>query len=100
MQTPVHLITPTVDWSLVHSEFHHAISERLDNDEVSDHFPRHIDLELILSGSVGDSAEVLQKARTYAKRLSADLASAPQGHTFLNGKHFNLDDVCWMSSWK
>ncbi|THG96572.1 hypothetical protein EW026_g5286 [Hermanssonia centrifuga] len=92
VQTPVHLITPTVDWSLVHSEFHHAISERLDNDEVSDHFPRHIDLELILSGSVGDSAEVLQKARTYAKRLSADLASAPQGHTFLNGKHFNLDD--------
>ena len=47
------------------------------------------DLDTILAGTESD----LDKARAYAKRLSTDLASAPDGHAFFNGKHFELDDV-------
>ena len=47
------------------------------------------DLDAILTGTEGD----LDKTRAYARRLSTDLASAPDGHAFFNGKHFELDDV-------
>ncbi|KAI0641470.1 glycosyltransferase family 24 protein [Trametes meyenii] len=46
------------------------------------------DLDSILDGEEGD----LEGAREYATRLGVTLASAPQGHVFVNGKHFDLDD--------
>jgi hypothetical protein len=36
---------------------------------------------------------IYEKVRHYTHRLSVDLASAPQGHAFVNGKHFDLNDV-------
>ena len=47
------------------------------------------DLDAILAGTEGD----LEKQRAYAARLGATLATAPQGHVFFNGKHYDLDDV-------
>ena len=47
------------------------------------------DLDAILQGTEGD----MEKQRAYASRLSTTLESAPQGHVFFNGKHFDLDDV-------
>ncbi|KAH9930812.1 glycosyltransferase family 24 protein [Amylocystis lapponica] len=84
-QTPVQQMTPTVSWSLVRSEFRalqagvEAVGEGAD-----------ARLDDVLSGSAG-SAD-LEKLRVYAARLGASLASASQGHVFVNGKHFPLDD--------
>lgn len=47
------------------------------------------DIDVILEGSADD----LAGPREYAARLGLTLESAPHGHTFINGKHFNLDDV-------
>ena len=45
----------------------------------------------------GDASEVFEakisKARAYAQRLGTDATSSPNGHTFINGKHYVLDDV-------
>ena len=45
----------------------------------------------------GGTSEVFEarigKARAYAKRLGTDAASSPNGHIFINGKYYVLDDV-------
>jgi len=46
----------------------------------------------VINGSEESEAKIV-KARTYARRLGTTSASAPQGHAFLNGKHYELDDV-------
>ena len=40
-----------------------------------------------------ESEPLLVKARKYSRRLGTDLASASQGHAFVNGKHFEMNDV-------
>ncbi|KAI0073110.1 glycosyltransferase family 24 protein [Panus rudis PR-1116 ss-1] len=84
MQTPIDQLTPTVNWQLVTSEFKTLRSE-IENLPATS-------LEDILSDAAGKYAETIEKAQHYSKRLGADLFSAPQGHAFINGKHFNLDD--------
>ena len=49
--------------------------------------PADVDFDSIVSGESGSSEEVLEKARKYAKRLSADIAYARQVHVFVNGNH-------------
>lgn len=95
LEVPIPLLSPVVDWSLARTEFTDIIAEYLEGDDVPEDFPRDVDFDAILVGESDSSKELLGKAQKYAKRLSADLASAPQGHVFLNGKHFNLDDVCF-----
>jgi UDP-glucose:glycoprotein glucosyltransferase len=72
---------------LVRSEFEALIIEQV---------PRKADappdFDAIVTGAL-ESSISLDKVRTYAERLGATLASAPLGHTFLNGKHFDIDDV-------
>jgi hypothetical protein len=35
----------------------------------------------------------LERARSYVERLGAGQAVSPTGHGFVNGKHFDMDDV-------
>ena len=44
-----------------------------------------------------DSDAPLEKIKAYVERLGASLASAPGGHAFLNGKHMDMNDVCYPS---
>ncbi|KAJ3001154.1 hypothetical protein NUW54_g6613 [Trametes sanguinea] len=80
---PLDSLKPSVDWSTVRLSFNRllAAQEELDEDIEKD-------LDVILEGSEGD----LEKPRAYARRLGASLSTAPQGHVFVNGKHFDLDD--------
>ncbi len=47
---------------------------------------------------IGDTSglfeEKITKARAYTQRLAADVVSSSNGHSFINGKYFPLDDVC------
>jgi hypothetical protein len=66
----------------------------------ADQLPRYGDVpndfDDIVRGTSNYSVN-LGKARAYAERLEATLASAPRGHAFFNGKHFDMDDVGGMS---
>lgn len=77
-------VSPTVVWSQVRTNFDELLAAK-------ENLPEGIetDFDAILAGGEGD----LDAARTYATRLSATLSTAPQGHVFFNGKHFDLDDV-------
>lgn len=83
---PMESLKPSVDWSLVRSAFKSVLARKEEED-----LPEGIetDLDKILTGTEGD----LEKQRAYAIRLGTSLASAPQGHAFFNGKHFDLGDV-------
>lgn len=77
-----------MDWQLVKAEFNTLVSELEDDVE--------IDFDSIIAPSTTETdayAEVLEKARGYASRLNIDLESASQGHGFVNGKHFDMNDV-------
>lgn len=77
---------PTVDWSVVRSEFKILVAEeeKLREDLETSTFD-HI---------INGVAEIsLIKAQAYAKRLGADTVSSVEGHAFVNGKHMNIDDV-------
>ncbi|KAI1789267.1 glycosyltransferase family 24 protein [Ganoderma leucocontextum] len=81
---PMETLKPSVDWPLVHSAFKSLLARKEEN--LSDDL--ETDLDKILAGTEGD----LEKQRAYATRLGTSLASAPEGHAFFNGKHFDLDD--------
>ncbi|KAI0715904.1 glycosyltransferase family 24 protein [Cerioporus squamosus] len=83
--TPLQELSPSIEWSLVKQVFDVLLTRRDDIAETVE-----TDLDAILEGTEGD----LEKQRAYATRLSTTLESAPQGHVFFNGKHFDLDDVC------
>ena len=86
--------TPTVDWALVRSAFN---SFRASSQE---HAEEPIpELDAVLRGDVPALNESVEKARAYAVRLGASAAAAPHGHAFVNGKHFDLDDVRWGPAW-
>ena len=89
LERPVHMITPSVEWDLVRQEF----TAMVHNLEDASDLVRNAHLDTILNEDTEATQTALQKAKTYARRLGTDLASASQGHTFINGKHFTLDDV-------
>lgn len=81
--------TPTIDWALVRSTFNSFRTSGQEHGE--EPLP---ELDAILKGDVPALSESVERARKYAARLGATVAAAPQGHAFVNGKHFDLDDVC------
>ena len=85
LQVPVELLTYNVDWDVLRAEFNVLVA---DLEEDAD-FDSIINPPMELT----EYTEVLEKAKRYAKRLSTDLESATQGHAFVNGKHFELNDV-------
>ncbi|TFY57738.1 hypothetical protein EVJ58_g6843 [Rhodofomes roseus] len=84
---PVEKTTTTVDWALVRTAFSSFRASSQDHAETP--MP---ELDKILNGETEGLDESIQKARAYATRLGATVSSAPHGHAFVNGKHFELDD--------
>lgn len=68
----------TVDWALARTQF-----DVIRKEEES------LTFDEIISGTVGD----LDKTRAYAKRLALMLPESSHGHGFVNGKHYEMDDV-------
>lgn len=68
-----------------------------DENEVSTYliFDEIIDSKKSEDGSDDALNTTIEKARAYAKRLSATLKSSPQGHAFINGKHSSVSDVSY-----
>ncbi|PCH34985.1 glycosyltransferase family 24 protein [Wolfiporia cocos MD-104 SS10] len=84
---PAESLKPTVDWGLVRAAFNYLLAN---SDPLDESIPT--DLDEILAENEHTNV-VLDKARTYAERLGASLLAASQGHAFVNGKHFDLDDA-------
>ena len=77
-----------LDWSHVQAQFEAlAASEEITEGEA-----------MSFDALTGGTSEVFEarinKARAYAQRLGTDSASSPNGHTFINGKYYPIDDVC------
>lgn len=82
------LLRPNIDWAVARSEFNALITEYPPLDE---EVPMNFDT--VIDGTPDQSDDRLDRARDYALRLDANLASCPTGHGFVNGKHFDMDDV-------
>jgi UDP-glucose:glycoprotein glucosyltransferase len=84
---PNDLLASMINWNLARSEYQVLTTETSLKEGVVAEFDAIID----------DAPEVpqmaMEQARAYAERLGANLASASQGHAFVNGKHFDMDDV-------
>lgn len=85
-------LTYTVDWKVVQSTFDDLIASH------DGELPEDLTLNSILNSADETAGPdgVLDQIRRYNRRLGTDLASASQGHAFVNGKHFVLDDVSEM----
>ncbi|THH06125.1 hypothetical protein EW145_g4303 [Phellinidium pouzarii] len=108
IQMPIHLLGPTVDWALVSRAFIEL--QRLNpRDTETESNLNIISIDAIINGGdeetkedVGDEvdggtevslADHVKRAHAYALRLDATPASCPTGHAFVNGKHYDLDDL-------
>ncbi|KAF8268079.1 UDP-glucose:Glycoprotein glucosyltransferase-domain-containing protein [Lactarius quietus] len=78
-----------LDWSHVQAQFEAlAVSDEI---KVGEGEPMSFDAVI---GGTSEVFEVrINKARAYAHRLGTDTASSPNGHIFINGKYFALEDV-------
>ncbi|KAI9428853.1 UDP-glucose:glycoprotein glucosyltransferase-domain-containing protein [Lactarius indigo] len=76
-----------LDWSHVQREFDAlAGSEEIKGGREALSFD-------VLAGGTSEFFEArINKARAYAQWLGTDAASSPNGHTFINGKYYALDD--------
>ncbi|TDL22772.1 hypothetical protein BD410DRAFT_769716 [Rickenella mellea] len=88
LSSPMENLSPGIDWEIARAEFDALIAE---------HPPQDGDVPTDFDSIVedGDSQPTfirLERARAYAIRLDAKLASSPTGHAFVNGKHFDLGD--------
>ncbi|KII87653.1 glycosyltransferase family 24 protein [Plicaturopsis crispa FD-325 SS-3] len=91
LQVPPQLLPPQVEWALVKKEFQTLVSENPLKKE-DDEEEIVVDFGAIV-GTGDEQDERIDKARAYGVRLGTDLASSPQGHAFVNGKHFDIDDT-------
>jgi len=78
-----------LDWSHVQAQF-----EALAGSEYMKGEGEAMSFEALVGGTSEDFEARISKARAYAQRLGTDAASSPNGHTFINGKYYALDDVC------
>ena len=78
--------TGSPDWLFIMNELRALLAE-LDEEAAASPF-----VGSLLDGELEDIEAMLDNARRYARRLSADSASAPNGHVFVNGRHLELDD--------
>lgn len=68
----------TVDWDVARAQF-----DVIRKEEES------LTFDQIINGEVGD----LDKTRAYAERLALTLPESSHGHGFVNGKHYEMNDV-------
>jgi UDP-glucose:glycoprotein glucosyltransferase len=71
---------------LVRSEFDELLASEPPSQEGAS-----VTLDIIINDH-GVSSAPLNKIQAYTERLGATLGT-PEGHAFVNGKHFKLDDV-------
>lgn len=76
---------PNVQWDLVRSEFEDLLD--VEESEIEDAI-----FDSILEGQV-EVSKSFDKADAYAKRIGASMSSNPEGHCFVNGKHFEMSEV-------
>ena len=85
-------MTPSVDWELARIEYDKLNAEY--PPEEGDEPLRTFD-EVINGDDELINARI-ESAKAYTTRLDATMASCETGHGFVNGKHFDLDDVSEM----
>jgi UDP-glucose:glycoprotein glucosyltransferase len=101
--------TPSVDWEIVriaYQEFNVPKTQRdsyHDWDELETPLQVEEDAEpaesrLPFEDVLGSSDDVLGAARAWCERLGATSGSSPSGHGFVNGKHFDMNDVSFACS--
>lgn len=81
-----------IDWSLVRSSYEALTDAEPKDGEVK------VELADILAGKISSSSDYappLENARLYAERLDARIEGGGRegGHAFINGRHFDVDDV-------
>jgi hypothetical protein len=81
--------TTKVNWAVVRSQFNQFQDSESTGENVA-----AMDFESITNGPQDSVAMNLDNIQRYSERLGATLAAAT-GHAFVNGKHFNVDDVRW-----
>ncbi|KAH9162492.1 UDP-glucose:glycoprotein glucosyltransferase-domain-containing protein [Lactarius sanguifluus] len=78
---------PELDWSHVKAQF-----EVLTGSEEIKGGGEALSFDVLAGGTSEIFEARINKARAYAQRLGTDAASSPNGHTFINGKYYALDD--------
>ncbi|KAI9428795.1 hypothetical protein H4582DRAFT_2159566 [Lactarius indigo] len=77
---------PELDWSHVQRQFDALVG----SEEIKGGEELSFD---VLAGHTSEFFEVrINKARAYAQRRGTDVASSPNGHTFISGKYYVLND--------
>ncbi|CAK5263114.1 unnamed protein product [Mycena citricolor] len=80
-----------LDWDAIRFAFS---TELLLNDPQDAEAAKPVDFDAVLAE---DSPEtmVVAKGRSYTERLGATLAASSKGHSFVNGKHLDVDEGFW-----
>jgi UDP-glucose:glycoprotein glucosyltransferase len=95
LEVPTDLQTSTLDFDFVRAEFNsftatlEEVETNKDELDGNKKLTEPMDFESIIHGSHIS----LDPAVNYAQRLGASLSLAPQGHAFINGKHFEMGGV-------
>ncbi|KAI0063832.1 hypothetical protein BV25DRAFT_1801498 [Artomyces pyxidatus] len=77
-----------VDMSIVEAQFESLVSFAEPKED-----GYKADFESVVAGVADGSEQWIEKARAYAQRLGTSSTSAPNGHAFLNGQYYVLDDT-------
>ncbi|KIY49922.1 glycosyltransferase family 24 protein [Fistulina hepatica ATCC 64428] len=91
---PVVYQTPTVSWKLVQAEYDKFVSEHGAPTKPADQEPTNAPtLPSIFLGELPvDLLPPVDAVSSYIERLCATRANGHNGHVFVNGKHFVMDD--------
>lgn len=96
LQSPPSSSAHVLDWSFVKQIYDQWV-QPLSHDSSTDGDADSTAPVLTLEQFMGDATNYesrLAAARAYSERLSArSIDTAAEGHAFVNGKHFNLDEV-------
>ncbi|KAG7448716.1 uncharacterized protein BT62DRAFT_965246 [Guyanagaster necrorhizus] len=82
---PPHHRKTHVQWDLVRSEFEDLLDA--EDSELEDAI-----FDSILKGQV-EASKSFKKIDVYSKRVGASMSSSPEGHCFVNGKHFDMSET-------
>ena len=89
--TPPGSPTAEIDWASIRSEFLALVMAIPEQSDIgSDDQPiEQVDFESILTSPQSS----VEKSLAYTERLGTSQRLAPNGHAFINGKHFERNDV-------
>ncbi|KAK0458728.1 UDP-glucose:glycoprotein glucosyltransferase-domain-containing protein, partial [Desarmillaria tabescens] len=76
---------PNVQWDLVRSEFEDLLDA--EDSDLEDAI-----FDSIIEGQV-EFSKSFDKIDVYTKRIGASMSSNPEGHCFVNGKHFDMSET-------